>query len=89
MMVITAASREKLRKLQGELAEQSAVTARGLAECHAAQRFYGEEGAKIDAAREAGDAPAAGAYAERAAAVSRALGDPRSVAEMEAGLRRP
>jgi len=41
------------------------------------------------AAAEAGDAGAARGYAQRAAAVSRALADGRSVAEIEAGLRRP
>jgi tetratricopeptide (TPR) repeat protein len=41
------------------------------------------------AARERGDLAAARGYAERAAAVSRVVDGGRSVAEMEAGLRRP
>jgi hypothetical protein len=52
MMVITAASREKLRKLQAELVTQSEEATRGLAECHAAQRFYVDEGEKAAAAEE-------------------------------------
>jgi hypothetical protein len=53
MMVITAASREKLRRLQSDIVAQSAEAARGLAESHAAQRFYADEGGKIAAAQEA------------------------------------
>jgi hypothetical protein len=53
MMVITAASREKLRKLQVQIAERTAEVTGGLAECHSAQRFYGDESGKIEAAQEA------------------------------------
>jgi len=53
MMVITAASREKLRKLQAGIGEQAAEVTRNLAECHAAQRFYRDEHEKSAAAKEA------------------------------------
>ncbi len=53
MMVITAASREKLRRLQSDILAQSAQAAKAVAECHSALRFYRDEREKIGAAKEA------------------------------------
>ncbi len=53
MMVITAASRERLRGLQQQLVTARMETEHGLSEGAAAQRFYEEEQVKIAAAQDA------------------------------------
>lgn len=52
VMVITSASRERLKRLRGQLSEDIKEADRGLEECEKARHFYHEEQAKIAGAKE-------------------------------------
>ena len=53
VMVITSTSRERLKRLQEQVAADIAEVTRGLAECRSALRFYDEEQGRIAAGTEA------------------------------------